>query len=414
MKFFKKLKEFWDKLGPGLVTGGSDDDPSGIATYSQAGAKYGVSLLWTALITYPLMYIIQEMCARIGIYCGMGLTGVLKKYYSKFLTWIFLSLAIPAIILNIAADIAGMSAVTNLLFPILPVVVVDFIIVFVIIILLVFYPYKKIAAILKYTCLVLFCYFIVPFLVKQDWGEVLYFTFIPEIKWDREFLYILVAIFGTTISPYLFFWQATMSCEENQHNGNSLKEEFKDMRLDVNVGMAFSNLAMYFIILATGSILFKNGITDINTVEDAAKALEPLAGEFAYIIFSIGVLGVGFLSIPVLAGCIGYMGAELFDWRSGLDKKWKEAKRFYATIIGSLLIGLIINLFGIDPIKSLIFTAVVYGVITPFLIAIILHICNSKEVMGEHTNNLVRNSLGIFATLLMGVAALVLILSYIT
>lgn len=406
------IKKLFKKLGPGLITGASDDDPSGIATYSQAGARFGISLLWTALITYPLMFAIQEMCARIGIIKNNGLAGVLRQHYPKVLGYIILCLVVPAIILNIAADLAGMSAVSHLILPFIPNFIFTLIFSISSIIFLIFFSYKQIALVLKYFCFSLFCYFIVPFLIEQNWKENLLATFIPTLKWDFEWISMLVAILGTTISPYLFFWQSSMSSEQCKHNNHSIHTEINDMKFDVNIGMLLSNLVMYFIILTTGTVLFGQGINDITTVEEAAKALEPLAGEFAYIIFSIGILGLGYLSIPILAGCIGYIVAETFGLSKGLDKKLHEAKLFYTVIIISIILALLINGFNIDPIQSLIFTAIIYGLLTPFLIFFILLICNNKKIMGKRTNSILKNTLGIICFILTSLATIALIFSY--
>ncbi|MBA3721206.1 MAG: Nramp family divalent metal transporter [Parachlamydiaceae bacterium] len=407
----KSASSIFRKLGPGLITGASDDDPSGIATYSQAGARFGISLLWTALITYPLMFALQEMCARIGIINCNGLAGVLRTYYPRILGYLLLILVVPAIVINIAADLAGMAAVAHLLFPFISPLMYSFIFALAIVFFLIFFSYNQVTVVLKYCCLSLICYLIVPFLVEQNWKENIFATFTPTIKWNKEWISMLVAILGTTISPYLFYWQASMSCEHINHNDNSIHKEIKEMRLDVNIGMFLSNLVMYFVILTTGTVLFGQGSSEIKTVEDAAEALKPLAGEFAYIIFSIGILGLGFLSIPILAGCIGYIFSETFNWKKGLDKKLFEAKSFYIVIILSVLLGVLLNVFGIDPIKSLIVTAIIYGMITPFVIMIILHICNSKKIMGNHVNSLLMNILGIICMIITSLAAIALIIT---
>jgi NRAMP (natural resistance-associated macrophage protein)-like metal ion transporter len=407
----KKTEKFWRTLGPGFVTGSSDDDPSGIATYSQAGAAFGLTTLWTALVTFPMMAAVQGMCARIGIVTASGLTKTLKIHYPKLLLYAFVFISFPAIILNIGADIAGMGAVATMLFPSVNSIVFSFVFVAFLIITLIYFPYKKIAAVLKWLCLTLMLYIIVPFLVKQDGWAILKATFIPQIKWTKEYIAILVAILGTTISPYLFFWQTSMEKEERESNKKSLivdKSDITDMRTDVNLGMFFSNFVMYFIILATGSVLFRGGITNIATVQDAASALKPLAGNSAYLLFAIGVIGTGLLAIPVLAGSVSYMIAETFGWSEGLNTKWHQSKGFYLILAISILIGLGINMLGIDPIKALIFTAVVYGVTAPVLIAIIMHICNNKKIMGEFTNKLLSNILGWITLIVMTVAAVAL------
>jgi NRAMP (natural resistance-associated macrophage protein)-like metal ion transporter len=407
-----KLKRFFKILGPGLVTGASDDDPSGIATYSQAGAQFGLGTLWTALITFPLMAAIQEMCARVGIVTSKGLTSNIRNNYPKGILYLMILFTFPAVILNISADLAGMGAVANLIFPSIPSFVFTVAFTFSLMLLIIYLPYKKIAAILKYLCLFLLLYLIVPFLAKPDWGEIIKHTFIPTIKFDKDFISILVAILGTTISPYLFFWQATMEAEDTRHKKRSLivdKRTIKKMDLDVNFGMFFSNLVMYFIILTTGTVLFREGVNEIATVEQAAKALEPLAGKLSYLLFSLGVIGTGLLAVPVLTGCLSYMLSETFNWNGGLDKKYHQAKPFYWVIIVSLLIGLAINLIGMNPIKALVYTAILYGISSPVLIGVILHISNNKKIMGEFTNGKWSNILGAVTLLLMTISAVLLL-----
>ena len=407
-----RLKRFFKILGPGLVTGASDDDPSGIATYSQAGAQFGLGTLWTALLTFPLMAAIQEMCARVGVVTSKGLTSNIRTNYPKVILYLMILFTFPAVILNISANLAGMGAVANLIFPSIPSFVFTVAFTFILMLLIIYLPYKKIAAILKYLCLFLLLYLIVPFLVKQDWIEIIKHTFIPTIQFDKSFISILVAILGTTISPYLFFWQATMEAEDTKHKKRHLivdKKTIQKMDLDVNFGMFFSNLVMYFIILTTGTVLFKDGVNEITTVEQAAKALEPLAGKLSYLLFSLGVIGTGLLAVPVLTGCLSYMLSETFNWKSGLDKKFYEAKPFYAVIIISLLIGLAMNLLGMNPIKALIYTAILYGVSSPVLIGVILHISNNKKIMGEFTNGKLSNILGVIALLLMTASAVLLL-----
>jgi NRAMP (natural resistance-associated macrophage protein)-like metal ion transporter len=407
-----KIKQFWKVLGPGLVTGASDDDPSGIATYSQAGAAYGLSTLWTALITFPLMASIQEMCARIGMVTSQGLTGTLKKKYSKSVLYLTLLFSFPAIVMNIGADIAGMGAVGNLLFPSIEASYFSIFFTIILLVLIIYLPYQKIASILKYLCIVLMVYFIVPFLYKQDFVLILKSTFIPTIKFDKQFISILVGILGTTISPYLFFWQATMEVEEMKHRKKQLvvnKRLISNMKKDVDFGMLFSNLVMFFIILTTGTVLFNGNIHQIDTVEQAAQALKPLAGNAAYLLFAVGVIGTGLLAIPVLSGSLSYIITETFGWEQGLDKKFHEAKAFYIIIAISLLLGLSMNYIGISPVKALIYSAILYGLTAPVLIAVILHISNNKEVMGKFTNNRRSNLLGWATLLLMTAAAVILI-----
>lgn len=410
MKLHQKI---WKKIGPGIITGASDDDPSGIATYSQAGAQFGLATLWTALVTFPLMATIQEMCARIGLVTGAGLTGTLKAHYPKAILYLMLVFSFPAIILNIGADIAGMGAVANLLFPQLNESYFCVLFTALLLILIILLPYQKIASILRYLCIGLLVYLIVPFFVHQNYREILPSTLIPTVRFDRDFVTILVAILGTTISPYLFFWQATMEVEEFKHRKRHLvvdKNLIHEMGKDVNLGMFFSNLVMWFIILTAGSVLFKGGIHKIDTVEQAASALRPLAGNYAYWLFSIGVIGTGLLAIPVLSGSLSYIVCETFGWKEGLDHKFHEAKSFYIIIIVSLLVGLSLTYLGITPVKALIYSALFYGLTAPVLIAIILHISNNKKIMGKFTNSTFSNVLGILTLVLMTAVALLMFL----
>ncbi|HUC79946.1 MAG TPA: divalent metal cation transporter [Flavisolibacter sp.] len=393
-------------LGPGLITGASDDDPSGIATYSQAGAKFGMGTLWTALITFPLMAAIQEMCARIGLVTSVGLTTTLKKHYSKLLLYTMMAFSIPAIILNIGADISGMGAVANLLFPSVSPII--FSVVFTaLLLLIVFLPYSKIVAVLKYLCLSLLLYIAVPFFTNTNWAQVAKATFVPHIQFDKDFFGVLVAILGTTISPYLFFWQVTMEAEDvkaakqlvlarrklvrgadqkadaTKRERNFFRLLIQKMQMDVNFGMRLSNLVMFFIILATGTALYGKGTNDIETVEQAARALEPVAGKASYLLFALGVIGTGFLAIPVLSGSLSYIVSETFGWKGSLDKKFGQAKAFYLVIIVSLVVGLLLNYIGQSPIQALVYTAILYGITSPVIIAIVLHIGNNKKNHGR-------------------------------
>ncbi len=411
-KKHSSFSRFWKLLGPGLISGASDDDPSGIATYSQAGAAFGLSTLWTSIVAFPLMAAIQQMCARIGLITSQGLTGALKRNYPKPVLYIMLLFSFPAIVMNIGADIAGMGAVGNLLIPSIDAMYFSVLFTVILLILIIYLPYQKIAAILKYLCIVLLVYMVVPFLFKQDWLLILRSTFIPTIRFDKDFIGMLVGILGTTISPYLFFWQASMEVEEMKHKKKHLlvnKKIIHDMQQDVDFGMSFSGIVMFFIILTTGTVLFNAGIHQINTVEEAALALKPLAGNFAYLLFAIGVIGTGLLAIPVLSGSLSYMITETFGWEQGLDKKFHEAKGFYIIIAISLLLGLSLNYIGISPIKALIYTAVLYGITAPVLIAIILHISNNKKIMGAYTNSKFSNILGFAALIIMTTAALLLL-----
>lgn len=433
MRFSARIKKAFSLLGPGLITGASDDDPSGIATYSQAGAQFGLSTLWTALITFPLMAAIQEMCARIGLITSVGLTTTLKKHYSKPLLYLMMLFSIPAIILNIGADIAGMGAVANLIVPAVKPMVFSCLFTVILLALIILLPYHKIVVVLKYLCLSVLLYVAVPFFTHPKWLAVIKSTFIPSIKLNKDFFGMLVAILGTTISPYLFFWQVSMEAEDvksashltlarrklvrgGDDADDSIKRErnlfrllIQKMQMDVNLGMFLSNLVMFFIILATGSALFGSGIHQINTVEQAAKALEPVAGKASYLLFAIGVIGTGFLAIPVLSGSLSYIVSETFGWKGSLNSKYSQAKQFYIVIIASLMVGLLINYLGISPIQALVYTAILYGLTSPIIIAIVLHIGNNKKIMGAFSNGRLSNTLGFITLALMSVSAIALL-----
>lgn len=404
-RWVEKVKSY---IGPGLVTGASDDDPSGIATYAQAGAAYGFSLLWTSWVAFPLMAAVQQMCARIGLVTSRGLAGTLKKHYPPLVLWLMLICSTPAIIMNIGANIAGMGAVGNLLFPSID---ADWFSVFFTMLLLamiIYLPYRRIASVLQYLCIVMLVYLIVPFFTRLDFSAILQATCIPQLRFEKEFLMILVAVFGTTISPYLFFWQAIVEVEENNQRKHHIivnRKKIHAAEQDVEVGMGFSGLIMFFIILTAGAVLYPSGLRHIDTVEQAASALKPLAGSAAYFLFSLGVIATGLISIPVLSGSLSYLWAESFGWKQGLDKQFHEARAFYITIAVALLLGLSLNYVGISPMQGLIYTAILYGITAPVLIAIILHIANNEKIMGKFVNTRLMNVLGVAAFVIMTIAA---------
>jgi NRAMP (natural resistance-associated macrophage protein)-like metal ion transporter len=410
-----KGKSFLKILGPGLITGASDDDPSGIATYAQVGAQSGLTNLWTALFTFPLMAAIQEISARIGLVTGHGLAGNIKRNYSKRILYPVALILLIANTINIGADIGGMSAASNMILP-LPVWLWAIIWGVVLVVLIIRLPYHVIAKYLKYVVLTLFAYVAVPFLVDTNWGEVFRATFLPTIKFTKENITLLVAAMGTTISPYLFFWQARMEIEDKLDHRNSAvplkhwivtKNEIKNMEEDNVVGMFYSNAIMWFIILTTGIILHKNGITNISTAQEAAEALRPLAGSLAHILFTVGIIGAGILGIPVLAGSASYTISETFGWEEGLNKKFHEAKAFYGVIIFSTIIGVLMNFLNLNPMGMLFYAAVINGIVSPPLIAVILHMGNSKKIMGERKNHWLSNVLG-GATLIVTIIATIL------
>ena len=424
-----KIRSFFSILGPGLITGAADDDPSGIATYSQAGAQFGFGTLWTALFQFPMMVVIQEMCARIGLVTGSGLTGAIKKRYSKNAVYPIVSLLLIANTINIGADIGAMSASIRLVLPQLPIVLVTILFTGLVICAEIFISYRKYITLLKYLTLSLFAYVITAFMVTGNWNEILIASIIPHIEFTPAFAMLFVAIFGTTISPYLFFWQTSEEAEEDLSK-NKIKEigegspkikkkEIKMMRTDVVIGMAFSQIIMWFIILTTSGTLHAHGLTDIVTADEAAKALEPLvktfphSGELAKTIFALGIIGTGLLAIPVLAGSSAYALSEQFGWRQGLNKKFKQAKGFYLIIAVSTVIGLWINFIDVDPIKALVYAAVINGVIAVPLVIAIMKIGNDKKILGSRTNGKISNIVGWITVIAMGFSVMVMFLTWI-
>ena len=414
-----KVRAYTRELGPGLITGAADDDPSGISTYSQAGAAYGTGLLWTVLLSLPLMSAVQLMCARIGIVARNGLAGVLRDHYSRWMLWVACGLLLFANTVNIAADLAGMAAATVLLtggralwfVPVYTVVVV---------VLLVFSSYQTMTRVLKWLTLALFAYVIAAFLSRPDWTRVLGATLAPRFVFSQEYLLMFVAIMGTTISPYLFFWQAALNAEQDQHlvgrfgsrPRRAVGRELRAARRDVYTGMLVSNLIMFFIILTAAGTLHRAGITEIQTAADAAQALRPLAGRAAETLFAAGIIGTGLLGVPVLAGSGAYAVAEAAAWRRGMNEPPRSAANFYGVIVAAMVIGMILNFAKLDAIKLLIWAAVVNGLMAPPLIVIILVVCNNTTVMGPHRNGWALNVVGGIAALVMGGAAVALIASW--
>jgi len=390
-------------LGPGVVTGAADDDPSGVVTYSQTGAVYGYSLLWTALFMYPMLLYVQESCSRIGAVTGKGLAAVLKDNYSRKILYGAVILVLVANVINIGADLSAIAVVTKLFIPISVSVLAIFYAI-VILLLEIFVSYKKYARILKWLTLSLLAYVFTALIVKEPWGKLLYASVHVDIQFNFAMLYILVGLLGTTISPYLFFWDTSdvVESEIAQHRiaENTAKEPriskrfLKNVRMDNFIGMTFSEVATWFMIVTCATVLHYHGVTQINTVADAAKALEPLvksfpnAGLVAKIIFSAGVLGLGFLAIPVLSGSASYAISEVFGWREGLHRKFKRALGFYMVITLSTLAGLAILFMGINPIKALIFAAVFNGLSAVPLLFMIARIGNNTNIMGKYKNKI--------------------------
>lgn len=411
-KIIKKFRSLFSVLGPGIVTGASDDDPSGITTCSQAGAVGGNSFLWVAVFVTPLMISIQEMCARIGLVTGKGLTGALLRHkYPKIVLYAISFLVITANTINIGADLQGMSAAAHMLVPI-PMWALTIFFAGAVSIFMVFSTYHVFSKYMKWFTLALLCYALAPFLLQIDWREVIQKTFLPTIILSKEYLMMFVALLGTIISPYLFFWQAEMEVEDKKNRLKKLvkkwivtKHELKLMEIDVTFGMILSNVVMWLIVLTAAHTLFPNGIV-ITTAQEAAQALRPLVGDFAYILFTLGIIGTGMLAIPVLAGSSSYVLSELLGWNGSINKSFHKAKRFYSVIILSTTVGVVMNAIGIDPIQALIYTAVLYGVISPILIFVILHIANNATVMGKHTNSVISNIFGGITLVVMTISAL--------
>jgi NRAMP (natural resistance-associated macrophage protein)-like metal ion transporter len=405
-------------LGPGLVTGASDDDPSGIATYSIAGAVHGYLFLWTAVITFPLMAAIQLVCARIGLVTGRGLAGTVRQHYPRALIAGACLILLVANVFNIAADLGGMAEAAAMLtgLPALPFVVVFGVGITVI---TAYTSYATFAQTLKWLTAVLFAYVAAAFMAHPRWPAVLRATVVPDLYWTRRSVGTLVGILGTTISPYLFFWQATQEVEEEKSRGKktiaqrrgATLHELADARLDVNTGMFFSNLVMYFIILATASTLHRAGVQDIETARQAAEALRPLAGEAAYVLFAMGLVGTGLLAIPVLAGSASFAVAELFGWRAGLDLKPRSARRFYLVFAGAMAGGIALGLSGANAMRTLFFSAVLNGLLAPPLMVLVMLVGGNPKIMGEHVNGFWLKLLGWTATAVMTAAAVAFFLT---
>jgi NRAMP (natural resistance-associated macrophage protein)-like metal ion transporter len=407
------IRRFFSALGPGVITGAADDDPSGIVTYSIAGAQLGTAMLWTALLTWPLMAAVQMMCARIGMVTGEGLAGALRKRFPKPLLIAAAVALLGANVINIAADLAGMAEAAEMLTRINSHVLV---VVFGIGIAVatVRLRYVRIAVVLKWLALVLGAYVITAFLVHPHWGRVLRDAVVPSLPVGREAWATLVAILGTTISPYLFFWQASQEVEEEKAKGRRMivrregatADEIVDRKLDVGVGTFFSNAAMFFIILTTALTLHTHGLTKIETARQTAEALRPLAGPLAATLYTVGILGVGFLAIPTLAGSAAYAFAETFDWRQGIDEKVQGARGFYAVLVLATAAGIVLDFAGINPIRALFWTAVINGLLAPFLMVGILIVASDRQLMnGQPSSRLGRTAVAL-ATLLMFLAGI--------
>jgi len=402
------VRKFFANLGPGLVTGAADDDPSGISTYSMAGARFGYTPLWTALVSFPLMAAVQLMCARLGVATGRGLAGAVRRRYSPRVLWAACALLVIANVINVGADLGGMGEVTSMITGVTPLFWTPLYAVL-IVALLFWTTYKQIAQIFKWLTLVLFAYVIAAFLAKPDWSAVLAATFVPHVSLTRDSMSVLVAILGTTISPYLLFWQAAQEVEEKKRAGSLHKDvgkkELRRVQTDVMTGMLLSNVVMYFIILTTASTLHAHGVTNIETARQAAEALRPLAGNGAYWLFALGVIGTGMLGVPVLVGSCAYALAEASLWRATLDQPPRKAPRFYSIIAIAMVLGLALNYLKINVVQMLFWTAVINGVLAPPLILLTVLLTNDSKVMGPHVNPPLLRWLGWATFVAMTVAA---------
>ena len=413
-----RLRRWLKSLGPGLVTGAADDDPSGIGTYSVAGAAFGFATLWTAIITLPLMTVVQFICNKIAMVSGTGLAGVLREHYPRWVLYPAVAGLVIANTINVGADISAIGAAINLLVP----VPIGFLIVpvaLLIVALQIWSHYKTIVKIFKWLTLTLFAYIAAAFLARPHWAEALKATFVPHVRLDHDYLTTVLAILGTTISPYLFFWQASQEVEQEVSEGRTRRadrigttdEELERAKIDTVSGMLFCNLIFYFVIVACAATLHASGNTEIKSAADAAEALRPFAGSFATWLFAIGLIGAGFLAVPVLSGSSAYAIAETFGWKYGLDTKPWEARQFYAVIALSTFVGIGIDFIGINPIRALFWTAVINGMISPPLLVLIMLASNNKKVMGRRVNGWFTNTVGWIATAVMFAAAIGMLLT---
>ena len=419
MRFLRGCKRFWMSLGAGFITGASDDEPSAIATYTIAGAKFGYSMLWASIFTLPFMIAMQEMSGRIGRVSNRGLAGNMKRHYPRWLMLFIAGLIVTANTVNIGANMSAMTQAIGMVTGFnqsvhykLAAVAITIIILAITILL----PYRKIFAIFKWTALSLFAYIFATFTIHQDWSRILFYTLIPHFESSKDYFLVLIAFWGTTISPYLFFWQANQEVEEKIleqckpgqvcHLQPATDHELRTLKRDTWLGMTFSNIITFFIIALTASALFAHGFTNIETLEDAARALVPFAGKYAYILFTLGIVSSGFLGIPVLAGSAAYVISEVFGWSEGLNRPFAKAKEFYGVVVASTIVGLMIPLFGIHPVKALFYTSIIYGVIAPILIYMVIHMANNKKIMGKHVNTIGKNILGYTVFGIMSVLAI--------
>ncbi|MBS1532399.1 MAG: divalent metal cation transporter [Bacteroidetes bacterium] len=419
----RKVWRFLTLLGPGLTTGAADDDPSGIATYSQTGAQFGYGQLWTAFYMLPFMMAVQEACARIGLVTGKGIAAIVKEHYGKTILYSVVGLVVVANTINIGADIGAMAEAVRLLIP-APFVVITLVLTTIILVLEIYTNYRTYAGILKWLALALLAYPITVFIVRQDWGTVLKATVIPHFEFSFAFLFIITGVLGTTISPYMFFWEASQEVEELKNGNHKVGARplvdrvlISRMRIDNNTGMIVSEITTWCIILVAAAVLHESGVKDIKTAADAAKALEPLvhtfphAGFLSKLIFSVGIIGLGLLAVPVLSGSAAYAVSEAFSWKASLNLKPHRARGFYMVIVVATLLGLIINFVGIDPVKALVFAAVLNGVAAVPLLFLIIKISRNERIMGEYKSGRLSTPLLWVTFIGMGAAAVAMFFS---
>jgi NRAMP (natural resistance-associated macrophage protein)-like metal ion transporter len=419
-----KIKGFWRILGPGLVTGAADDDPSGIATYSQTGAQFGYGQLWTALFMLPLMTAVQEACARIGLVTGKGITTVVKEHYPKWVLYTVVGLVVVANTINIGADLGAMAAAAQLLVK-ASFILLTLTFTAIILLLEIFTNYKSYARILKWLAITLLAYPITLFIVHQPWGTILKATVVPHFEFSFAFLFIITGVLGTTISPYMFFWEASQEVEEEEEK-NLIKQgkpqiswiSIRRMRIDNTSGMLVSEFATWSIIVVGATVLHNSGVTDVKTAADAAKALEPLvhsfphAGFLSKLIFSVGIIGLGMLAVPVLSGSAAYSVANAFNWKASLNLKFRKARGFYIIIVAATLIGLLLNFIGVDPVKALVYSAVLNGVAAVPLLFLILRISANEKIMGEYKSGALSKTILWITFIAMGAAAVAMFFTF--
>ena len=423
MSVRSRARSTWRLLGPGFVTGSSDDDPSGIATYSQTGAQFGYSQLWLAVWMLPFMVAIQEVCGRVGMVTGRGLASILREHYPRRLLYGVVLLLVVANTVNIGADLGAMAATGQLLLGI-PFAAWLAVIVVATLLLEVFVPYSVYARLLKWAAFSLLAYVLVAFLVKNDWGTVAFRSAVPYFHWSTDYLLNVVAVLGTTITPYCFFWQADQEAEEDFARGRVqflgqgvpvlTKRDLREMRADTAVGMGFSNVIQWFIVLTCASTLNAHGLTNIQTADQAAEALRPLTGDLTYALFAVGIMGIGLMAVPILSGSAAYALSEALGRKASLSNTFRQAPTFYAIIAVATIVGVTLNFVGIKPFQMLYYSAVLNGIIAPFLMAMIMFVGRNTRVMGEHVNGRFVEVMGWAITIIMGGCASALVASLVS